>query len=90
LATRHPSDRLLDEPALTLYVDGEVRAYHNLETDWGVSFRLSTEHFVRVLRGQEPRPPLTGTEGRRVLEFAHLLMRSSREERPLSLPRGGA
>jgi predicted dehydrogenase len=84
------SDRLLDEPALTLYADGEVRAYHNLETDWGVSFRRSTEHFLRVLRGEEPRPILTGSEGRRVLEFAHLFMRSSREERPLLLPRGGA
>jgi predicted dehydrogenase len=81
------SDRLLDEPVLTLYADGEVRAFHNLEADWGVSFRLSTEHFVRFVRGQEPRPILTAMEGRRVLEFAHLLMRSSREERPLSLPR---
>jgi predicted dehydrogenase len=81
------SDRLLDEPALTLYADGEVRAFHNLETDWGQSFRLSTEHFVRFLRGQEPRAILTALEGRRVLEFAHALMRSSREEVPLPLPR---
>jgi predicted dehydrogenase len=81
------SDRLLDEPALTLYADGEVRAFHNLETDWGASFRLSTEHFVRVLRGHEPRSVLTAEEGRRVLAFAHLLARSSREERPLALPR---
>jgi hypothetical protein len=64
-----------------------VRAFHNLETDWGVSFRLSTEHYVRFLHGQEPRPILTGMEGRRVLEFAHLLTQSAREERPLSLPR---
>jgi predicted dehydrogenase len=80
------SDRLLDEPVLTLYADGEVRAFHDLDTDWGASFRLSTEHFVRVLRGAEPRAVLTAEEGRRVLEFAHLLMRSSREERPLALP----
>ena len=84
------SDRLLDEPVLTLYADGEVRAFHNLETDWGVSFRRSTEHFVRFLRGQEPRAILTGMDGRRVLEFAHALMQSSREERPLALPRGGS
>jgi len=83
------SDRLLDEPALTLYADGEVRAFHNLETDWGVSFRLSTEHFIRFLRGQEPRAVLTGMEGRRVLAFAHALMQSSREERPLALPPRG-
>jgi predicted dehydrogenase len=80
------SDRLLDEPVLTVYHDGEVRAFHNLETDWGASFRLSTAHFVRVLRGEEDRVVLTGAEGRRVLEFAHLLMQSSREERPLRPP----
>jgi predicted dehydrogenase len=79
------SDRLLDEPVLTLYADGEVRAFHNLETDWGQSFRLSTEHFVRVLRGEEAGAVLTAGEGRRVLELAHLLARSSSEERPLAL-----
>ena len=79
------SDRLLDEPVLTVYADGEVRAFHNIETDWGASFRLSTEHFVRFLRGEEARAVLTAEEGRRVLEFAHLLVRSSREERSLAL-----
>ena len=80
---RRCSDRLLDEPVLTVYADGEVRAFHNLETDWGASFRLSTEHFVRFLAGEEERPVLTAAEGRRVLELAHLMRRSSREGRPL-------
>jgi predicted dehydrogenase len=86
IEVRRCSDRLLDEPVLTLYADGEVRAFHNLETDWGLSFRLSTEHFLRFLHGREPAAVLTAEEGRRVLEFAHLLLRSSREERPLALP----
>lgn len=80
------SDRLLDEPVLTLYCDGEVRAFHNLGSDWGEGFRRSTEHFVRVLCGEEDRAVLTAAEGRRVLEFAHLMMKSSREERPLGPP----
>jgi len=80
------SDRLFDEPVLTVYCDGEVRAFHNLDSDWGVSFRLATEHFVRFLLGQEDRAILTPEEGRQVLEFAHLVLRSSREERPLSPP----
>jgi len=77
------SDRFLDEPVLTLYADGEVRAFHDLESDWGASFRRSTEHFVRFLHGEEPRAVLTAEEGRRVLALAHLLLRSAREGRPL-------
>ncbi|MCI0526832.1 MAG: Gfo/Idh/MocA family oxidoreductase, partial [Nitrospira sp.] len=75
--------RILDEPVLTLYHDGEVKAFHNLESDWGISFRLSTEHFVSMIRDGVGTPILAGTEGRRVIEFAHLLMESSRQERPL-------
>lgn len=78
------SDRFLDEPVLTLYADGEVRAFHDLPSDWGLSFGRSTEHFVRFLGGEEPRAVLTAEEGRRVLAFAHLLLRSAREGRPLS------
>jgi predicted dehydrogenase len=77
------SDRLLDEPVLTLYADGEVRAFHNLDSDWGGSFRRSTEHFVRFLRGEEPRAVLTAEEGRRVLALAHLFLRSARAGGPL-------
>ncbi len=77
------SDRFLDEPVLTLYADGEVRAFHDLESDWGASFRRSTEHFVRFLHGEEPRAVLTAEEGRRVLALAHVLLRSAREGRPL-------
>ena len=75
------SDRLLDEPALTLYRDGEVRSWHNIEDDWGESFRLSTLHFIDVLKGREPQQILTGQEGRRVIELFHMFDRSSRDGR---------
>ena len=78
------SDRFLDEPALTLYADGEVHAFHDLESDWGASFCYSTRHFVRFLHHEEPRAVLTAEEGRRVLAFAHLLLRAAREGRPLT------
>lgn len=75
------SDRLLDEPVLTLYRDGEVRAWHNIEDDWGESFRLSTLHFLDVLKGREPQQVLTGPEGRRVISLFDSLHRSSQEGR---------
>ena len=71
------SARPLDEPVLTLYQDGEVRAFHNIEADWGYSFKLSTEHFVRFLCGKEERIILTAEEGRRVLEFFSIVIFSN-------------
>jgi predicted dehydrogenase len=78
------SDRMLDEPALTLYRDGEVRAFHNLNTDWGASFTLSTRHFLNVLAGREPEQALTGPEGRRVIALYDLFQRSNAERRALA------
>jgi predicted dehydrogenase len=75
------SDRMLDEPALTLYRGGEVRAFHNLETDWGASFPPSTRHFVDVLLGRAPQEILTAREGRRVIAMYDLFQRSNAEKR---------
>jgi predicted dehydrogenase len=78
------SDRMLDEPALTLYRDGEVRAFHNLDTDWGASFTRSTRHFLDVLAGREPEEALTAQEGRRVIALYDLFQRSNAERRALA------
>jgi predicted dehydrogenase len=78
------SDRMLDEPALTLYRDGEVRAFHNLDADWGASFALSTRHFLDVLAGREPEEALTAQEGRRVIALYDLFQRSNSERRALA------
>ncbi len=80
------SDRMLDDPPLTLYRDGEVRAFHTIEADWGESFRLSTLHFVDVLKGRAPQEILTAEEGRRVVELYHLFHRSAREARLIAHP----
>lgn len=71
------SDRLLDEPVLTLYRDGEVRAFHNLDSDWGNSFARSTRHFLDVLAGRAAQQVLTGEEGRRVIALYDLFARSN-------------
>ena len=77
------SDRMLDEPALTLYRDGEVRAFHNLDADWGASFALSTRHFLDVLAGRKPEEALTALQGRRVIALYDLFQRSNAERRAL-------
>ncbi len=71
------SDRLLDEPVLTLYRDGEVRSFHNIEADWGNSFRLSTLHHLDVLAGREPQMIFTGEQGRAVLAMHDMFARSN-------------
>jgi predicted dehydrogenase len=78
------SDRMLDEPALTLYRDGEVRAFHNLEADWGVSFARSTRQFLDVIAGREPQEALTAREGRRVIALYNLFQRSHAERRAIA------
>ena len=78
------SDRMLDEPALTLYRNGEMRAFHNLDADWGASFILSTVHFLDVLAGREPEEVLTAQEGRRVIALYDLFQRSNAERRTVA------
>lgn len=61
--------RLLDEPALVVYRDGETRAFHDLETDWASSFRIGGEDFVAcLLEGRQPSQTLG--EARKTLAFA--------------------
>jgi predicted dehydrogenase len=74
----------MDEPGLTLYADGRRIEFHDVETDWGASFRDSTQHFVRVLR-DGGTPCLTGTEGREVFRLARRLEQASRESRMLPM-----
>ncbi len=82
---RRCSDRMLDEPALTLYRGGEVRAFHNLNADWGASFAVSTRHFLDVLAGRAPEEALTGQDGRRVIALYNLFQRSNAERRAVTL-----
>jgi predicted dehydrogenase len=80
----HCSDRLLDEPALTPYRDGEVCAFHNVNADWGASFTSSTRHFLDVLAGREPEEALTAPDGGRVIALYDLFQRSNAERRAVA------
>jgi predicted dehydrogenase len=76
--------KLLDEPALVVYRDGETRAFHDLETDWAASFRLGGLDFVdALLEGREP--PQSAAEARRTLAFALAAARSAREGREVAV-----
>jgi predicted dehydrogenase len=73
------SDRMLDEPALTLYRGGEVRAFHNLNDDWGDSFASSTRHFLDVLARRAAAESLSARDGRRIIALYDLFQRSNAE-----------
>ncbi len=76
--------KLLDEPSVVLYRDGETRAWHDLATDWAESFRLGVRDFVDALR-EGRRPPQTVEAARRTLAFALAVQRSAAEGREVAL-----
>jgi predicted dehydrogenase len=76
--------KLLDEPAVVLYRDGETRAFHDLACDWAESFRLGGIDFVdALLEGRTPE--LSAEEARQTLAFALAAARSADERREVLL-----
>ncbi len=78
------SGKLLEEPPVVLYRDGEVRAFHRVDADWATSFRNATHEFIdAVLEGREAR--LTAPEGRATLAFALAAQLSAAEHREVAI-----
>jgi len=76
--------KLLDEPSVVLYRDGETRAFHDLAVDWAESFRLGGIDFVdALLEGRAPAQD--AADARRTLAFALAADRSAREAREVTL-----
>jgi predicted dehydrogenase len=76
--------KLLDEPALVLYREGETRAFHDLPVDWADSFRLGTRDFVDALL--EGRPCFQdAADARKTLAFALAAGLSAAEGREVAL-----
>jgi len=75
---------LLDRPPLVMYRDGVTTEFSNLDSDWATSFVNGTRDFIDAI--VEGRPvPLTGEQGKAVLQFcraAQLSAREAREVRP--------
>ncbi len=76
--------KLLDEPPVVLYRDGETRAFHTVETDWATSFRDATRDFIDAIIEQRDTP-LTLVDARATLVFALAAQRSARERREVTL-----
>ena len=76
--------RLPGAAPLTLYRDGRMQEFHDIETGWEQSFVLSTRHFIDVVRNGGT-PVLTAAEGRQVLRFALAAGQSAVMNRPVTL-----
>jgi predicted dehydrogenase len=76
--------KLLEEPSVVLYREGETRAFHDLPVDWAESFRIGARDFVdALLEGRQPPQDLA--EARKTLAFALAASRSAAEGREVSV-----
>lgn len=74
--------KLLDEPPLVLYRDGETRAFHDLDADWATSFRAGTHAFIDGLRRGDDEIDLGVGDAAETLRFtiaAHVSACEGRE-----------
>jgi predicted dehydrogenase len=76
--------KLLEEPSLVLYREGETRAFHALETDWAESFRRGARDFVDgVLNGRAVASSID--DARKTLAVAIAAQRSAAEAREVAI-----
>ena len=74
---------LLDRPPLEMYRDGETTAFSTVDADWGASFIAGVHDFVdAIVEGRQS--PLTGQEGKRVLQFCRAAQLSAKEGREVN------
>ena len=75
----------LQQPAVEVYKDGNVRAYHDLDDDWASGFVGQTEHYLRWLRTGEGPLYLDAEWSREILALVLGAIESSRRNAPVSL-----
>jgi predicted dehydrogenase len=74
--------KMLQEPSLTLYRDGQTKSWHTMRDDWADSFIDSTKDFIdAILKDRDP--VLTGEDGREVTKFALGAMESGKTGLPV-------
>lgn len=79
--------KALDVPPLTVYSDGQLTdvGLDEIEWDWAASFREGMFEFVDSTLSGVPAP-LSGQEGKYILQFARAAQESSRVGRPVNMP----
>lgn len=72
--------KLLEEPSVVVYRDGQTRAFHDLETDWADSFRAGGVDFIdALLDGRSPAQTIA--DARQTLAVALAAAKSAAEGR---------
>lgn len=78
------TSELLNSPPVVMYRDGITTEYSDMDTDWGTSFTIGVGDFVEsILEGRQA--PLTGEEGKVVLQFCKAIELSAKEGREIKL-----
>ena len=66
-----------------MFRDGQMTAF-NIDADWGTSFKLGVSDFIDAII-ENRQPPITGEEGKRVLQFCKAIELSAAEGREVHL-----
>jgi len=80
----HCTSNLLDRPPVVMYRDGVTTEFSDMETDWASSFVAGVRDFADAIR-EGRQAPLTGEEGKRVLQFCRAIQLSAKEHREVRL-----
>jgi predicted dehydrogenase len=71
---------LLDRPPVVMYRDGVTTEFSDMDSDWAASFIAGVHDFAdAIVQGRQA--PLTGEEGKGVLQFCRALQLSAQEGR---------
>jgi len=75
----------IQQPSVEVYRDGEVRAFHALDDDWGASFETQTREYHRFVVDGGREVLWNGEDAREVLAFVEAAYESSRRNAPVAL-----
>lgn len=77
------TSELLTSPPLVMYRDGVTTSY-NIDADWGSSFVAGINDFFDAIN-ENRQAPLSGEQGKVVLQFCQAIERSAKEGREVKL-----